>query len=511
MKLNSIYLSVLLFIFMLASCGKDEPTVIKELVASFEVEKIEDLTVTLKNTSKESKSYEWNFGDGKTSTDKNPTHTYESSGSYKVTLKASNENTSKSVSKDVVVADKYKKKGYILSSVATSSAASTYYAGYFSELPSGDIDMTSKQSFQRVLFKAVHNGYIYGRTSTNSSGLAKFAVDGKTGVLETVAELPLLDFPGDVTIISEELGFLSFFANTAIVVFNPMTMKKIGEVDMTGAKAFPASNNRNGYNSIIHNPKTGKIYATSYTNNSDTPVFYDASEVWIEVIDVATRKREKTSVQADAQFPLFRGNINTVIDEAGNTYLICQGSYGIDQQIGPTAAKGSRPQILRINTNSEFDKDYAFNPINKVGFQNNFFQLLTSLVYMGDNKAVAIGSSQVDAPEIVALLQKLGQGTITSAEYDQLVYLVLYTESMSMMEIDLNTKESKVIDNTKTAGFAYPFMYNYDGNIFGQITGANGTYNGFYKYSPSTNTASPQFNITSGGLATHFIDISKNF
>src|SRR5262249_36002642 len=45
----------------------------------------------------------WKFGDGATSTAKNPAHTYLAEGSYKVSLTASNTNGSSSITKDLTV------------------------------------------------------------------------------------------------------------------------------------------------------------------------------------------------------------------------------------------------------------------------------------------------------------------------------------------------------------------------------------------------------------------------
>jgi peptidyl-prolyl cis-trans isomerase B (cyclophilin B) len=44
------------------------------------------------NLSQKADSYEWDFGDGKTSTEATPTHQYESAGTYTVVLKAKKEN-----------------------------------------------------------------------------------------------------------------------------------------------------------------------------------------------------------------------------------------------------------------------------------------------------------------------------------------------------------------------------------------------------------------------------------
>ncbi len=48
------------------------------------------LTVSFTNTTKYGLSYSWDFGDGNTSTAKDPTHTYADGGAYKVTLTATN-------------------------------------------------------------------------------------------------------------------------------------------------------------------------------------------------------------------------------------------------------------------------------------------------------------------------------------------------------------------------------------------------------------------------------------
>lgn len=50
------------------------------------------LTVNFNNSTSGAVSYEWNFGDGNTSTQRNPVHTYTAMGSYTVTLTATNAN-----------------------------------------------------------------------------------------------------------------------------------------------------------------------------------------------------------------------------------------------------------------------------------------------------------------------------------------------------------------------------------------------------------------------------------
>lgn len=56
--------------------------------AKFSYKTAHPLKVVLTNTSTNATSYEWDFGDGNTSTEKNPTHRYNGIGVYKITLVA---------------------------------------------------------------------------------------------------------------------------------------------------------------------------------------------------------------------------------------------------------------------------------------------------------------------------------------------------------------------------------------------------------------------------------------
>jgi len=69
---------------LLASCAKP--------IANFNYNdtsvKTAPAKITFENKSKKAESYEWDFGDGKTSTEETPTHQYFKSGEYTITLKA---------------------------------------------------------------------------------------------------------------------------------------------------------------------------------------------------------------------------------------------------------------------------------------------------------------------------------------------------------------------------------------------------------------------------------------
>ncbi len=73
------------------SCKDDEP--LPDPIASFQYEVSEDnfLEITFINYSQNATSFAWEFGDGETSTEKDPVHTFPETGSYTVKLTATNE------------------------------------------------------------------------------------------------------------------------------------------------------------------------------------------------------------------------------------------------------------------------------------------------------------------------------------------------------------------------------------------------------------------------------------
>lgn len=99
-------LGALAMLFSISCEEKDE--VVEDPIASFqfEVSATNFLEVQFENFSRNAATYAWNFGDGNTSTDENPLHTYEAAGTYEVTLTAtSTAGVSVSRSEDVVITD----------------------------------------------------------------------------------------------------------------------------------------------------------------------------------------------------------------------------------------------------------------------------------------------------------------------------------------------------------------------------------------------------------------------
>ena len=100
--MNKLWLGLkisFILLFVLSSCKK-------EPVASFEFEPNNvkpPVTVNFTNTSVNAEEYLWNFGDGVTSTEENPSHEYTKGGDYEVSLKAYGEDNTDTTVKTLTI------------------------------------------------------------------------------------------------------------------------------------------------------------------------------------------------------------------------------------------------------------------------------------------------------------------------------------------------------------------------------------------------------------------------
>ena len=89
---TKIILFMAIIVALLCACNENEPDTqnIGQPTAKFDFQIQQPLKVAFSNKSTYATSYEWDFGDGKTSMESNPIHQYSGIGVYRVTLKAMN-------------------------------------------------------------------------------------------------------------------------------------------------------------------------------------------------------------------------------------------------------------------------------------------------------------------------------------------------------------------------------------------------------------------------------------
>ena len=85
---KSYYILIVVAILLLLGCKEDDDANALPVIANFTFT-VDGDTVNFLNTSEQAATFVWDFGDGTSSTEINPTKTY-SSGTFRVTLTASN-------------------------------------------------------------------------------------------------------------------------------------------------------------------------------------------------------------------------------------------------------------------------------------------------------------------------------------------------------------------------------------------------------------------------------------
>lgn len=403
--------------------------------------------------------------------------------------------------------DEFKTTGFIVSSFSSTSGGDVTFASYLENKPAGNIDLSQNTAFSQFNPIEVYKNYSFGRPFDTDFGLSRYSVNEETGAIEEKTIITNASLSA-VKIISDELGLYTINEVKKLFVFNPTTMEFIREIDMPNAKSVDVYFT---YLEIIYRKQDNKAFMFLHINDQDTGAFYDANEIYIEVINLNSFSWESTTTLTDAQYPFTRGATNNIVDEFGNIYITCQGSYSLDGQSGPSAAIASRPQIVKIPSGSTvIDPDYRFNPVNYLGFTNLIAQFITGTVYGADGIAYAAVSAKDDDPRIIELATKIFLGTITSEEFGELRNLVINGPNFKWTKLDLNAQTATVISDIPfTAGYAYPYAYNYDGKLLFQAFNSDQGLNGYYEYDPETDTSFNIFNVTGGGIATQLIKLQE--
>jgi hypothetical protein len=405
----------------------------------------------------------------------------------------------------------YQTKGYVVTSFSDNTAGYTYYAGYYESLPgSAAIDLTAKSAYNSVIIRDSHKGFLYGSSLQGENTVTKIAVT-KEGKLTEVGGFPLTSYLGNIKIINDNLGiYVEWGSTPQLGTFNPETMEKTGEIDMS--KAFRNQDfERNYYRHVTYRAQDNRLFLGLITDSNKTSQFYDATDVYVEVVNLTTKQWEKTAIYKGAMEPETFGNDNPIVDESGNIYIFTQGSYGLDGQMGAGAPKSSRPQILKIPAGStEFDANYAFNPVDAFGQSGLLVQLMMGGIYDSNGIAYVAISAASESPRILELVMKFAQGTITEDEYNELRNAVFYSQNQRWVKLDLNAKTSTVIaDIPLTAAYAYPFSYKYDGKFYLQFNATSEKTSGFYEYDPATGKAQKVVNVSQGGLVNYLFKLDQ--
>ncbi len=190
MKKKSI-LNIALLLLATISCGKEQEAT--ALFSYIKDNNVSPCTVTFSNESVNATRCEWDFGDGDTSDELNPVHTYYRSGTFTVTLTVTGENNSSTVTDYVVVSP----GGIEITSVPASLGLDPFYRKY---TDAGGIPVISSGKVpEEALLKtrAIVLAMLSKRDNVRLMLIEKNARVGIIGATEVTTDMPEYEFLKD--------------------------------------------------------------------------------------------------------------------------------------------------------------------------------------------------------------------------------------------------------------------------------------------------------------------------
>lgn len=493
-----LFVSTLILSTVFISCSNDDemPEPSDTPVAGFTFS-ANELTVTFTNTSIGSNAYNWDFGDGNSSTEINPTYTYEKEGTYDVVLTASNADKSDDESQSVSVAlnpeNVRLKSGFLVLGITPEN---TYLAQYFEELPTGTVDIAQGTAFQTIFPLSIQDGAIFTVRTDGSAGFAKIGVNGKKefvedGIISTISAEAF-----SLRVRDSEFGvFHDRNDPNKINTFNPTTMAVTGEIDMTNANALV---------------DTAAVRYQTYIFRGDNEIFVptrleaggNVPNVPLPKVDIAAGAVTTIAeLENSGSLIVLNRFGQRYVDESGNLYFYHGGNLSI-----PTISGA----ILKIPAGSDdFDPNYKFEvPVINSPQVNGVGSFLSTFYYYKNDIGFALVNEMLDQRILDLVTERGGFQNLTDADIQQIQFWLFTSPTGAWVQIDL-------VSQSVTGIPGLPPLSPFDASNMTFVGGtphfaiANPSVNAFFRLDESTGMAEKVFDMTGANIVGVF-DLSIN-
>lgn len=367
--------------------------------------------------------------------------------------------------------------GYI---VFTNEAdlGTTGYMTAYAKMPEKSLSNISTNTLQmKTAFGFTKFGqWIFNRSSVSGeAGIQKLEVgtNGKitgTGFLANGAMFH---------IVSATNGYYLDPVKGAMLLqtFNPTTMQRTGEIDLTALKKEGVAYQAIGQHIIA--AKEGKLYVSVTYGTTERGGYGDdvVNYIKLAVIDIATNKLEKT-IQYNGLKSLGWGASANKMWTLGDDGALYFYYTGFNEGITNSA-------VIRIKKG---ETDFDANWILKADTYQQHSSIGTALVKNGKIYV------QLPANPLAPDFSNLG------------------TPIWDYYAIDVNTlKQTKItgVPKTRYAHSNEQCITLIDGKIYLWVANSVTKENGYYLLNESTNTAAAAFNISDGGLVSGFIRLDN--
>ncbi|MFT5384031.1 MAG: PKD repeat protein, partial [Saprospiraceae bacterium] len=334
------------------------------------------------NTSTNSTSVSWDFGDGNSSTEENPMHSYAADGDYEVTLTASNECGSTTTSQTV-------------------TAVIAPVAGFSANITSGCAPLTVEFMDQSIGIVASYNWSFPGGNPSSSTAENPVVVYENPGIY--TVELEVTNSSGSNTAVQTNYiiintvpsaGFTGIIAGTGITFTNTTT-------GATGYNWDFGDGNVSDDTNPVHDFVTDGIYTVVLTaeNECGTVTYTETFEIVTEPLagfnadvtsgcaDLMVNFMDQSSANTTSWLWTFEGGDPSSSIEQNPTVLYdTPGSYNVT--LVATTSAGSNTytqnQFIIVNTVPSVDFSTMINGAT-VNFLNNSIGATSYLWDFGDS------------------------------------------------------------------------------------------------------------------------------
>jgi hypothetical protein len=256
----------------------------------------------------------------------------------------------------------------------------------------------------------------------------------------------------DILFLSDTKAYASMMLENKIIIFNPTTLQKIGEIDL--AKPEYGLNGSSTPNPLGMMARDGKVFV-GCLELSSPPLSNDGA--YMIIIDAATDSPEKFISDQRGTGATFFGNHGMYIDEKGDIYVLCYASYGY--------MPGQKSGFLRIKKGqTDFDPSYFFNitDMEIPGIQGGHV-VLTNFLYDHNGTAYMFGQNPTYASNPIDYVNDLLIQSFKINLYDQTV---------------------TPLDLPRSNSYSYSIIRYGDLILFGLATQSAGA--GYFSYNPAT-------------------------
>jgi hypothetical protein len=259
----------------------------------------------------------------------------------------------------------------------------------------------------------------------------------------------------NILILSDTKAYATLLLENKIVIFNPATMTKTGEIDL--ARTEYGINGNATPNPMGMIARDGKVFV-GCAQLAEMPMTNPGA--YMIVINEATDTPEKLISDQRGSSASFFNNV-MYTDEKGDIYVICWASYGY--------VPGQKSGFLRIKKGAtDFDPDYFFNisDMTIAGIEGGHVTL-TNFCYGANGIAYISGNNP----------------SYSSNPIDYVNDKVIQS-----FKVDLYNQTVTALDLPRSNAYSYSIVKMGDLILFGLTTTSNGS--GFFSYNTKTGETS---------------------